>query len=60
MEATGYIQPIPATADLWRQLAIAKAAKDRREMGCLSDAIHRATREAKRQETNASLNSNRK
>lgn len=49
MEATGYIQPIPATADLWRQLAIAKAAENRREMGRLSDAIRRATIDAKRQ-----------
>jgi len=50
VETTGYIQPIPATADLWRQLAIAKAAKDRREIGRLSDAIRRATIDAKRQE----------
>lgn len=44
----GYIQPLPQTAELWRQLATAKAQRDYAAMGKLSDAIRRATVEAQR------------
>jgi hypothetical protein len=43
MTAQGCIQPIPATAELWQQLAAAKQRGDYVEVGRLSDTIRRET-----------------
>lgn len=43
MKAKGYIQPIAETADLWQQLAQAKAAKNYVLVGKLSADIRTKT-----------------
>ena len=43
MRRSGYIQPTPATAELWQQLAVAKAQRDFGEVGRLTAEIRTMT-----------------